>query len=188
MHMQTEQKELLVIKNFMKKKLLLLSLCVSFFLQANTQDLAIKRAEEDFINLLGQRLYSKLNLATLAISPFKKLYYYSYQIIENDSVKWFSYNNDDNLIDSIAKTAFVEAVDSITKRGTLKLLKNNAKTYIPLFIFYKIHYKEPFDDKVSIAPTEIVFGWGKDEKLEPETIYRITRPFIFKLPESKPYF
>lgn len=182
------QKGHLVINNIMKKLLLLVSLSVSLTLQANSQNLATKRAEESFINLLGQRLFSKLNTATLSNEPFKKLYYYSYQVFENDSICWFSYNDANKLIDSITKTAFVEAIDSIKKKGILMLLKNDAKTYIPLYVFYKTHYNDPYDDKVSIAPTDIVFSWGMDENLQPEPVYRITKPFIFRLPKSKPYY
>jgi hypothetical protein len=170
------------------KKLLLLNLGIIIFFNASTQNVEIRKAEESFINLLGQKLFSKLNNTTLSDIPYKKLYYYSYQVFDDDSIIWFSYNNEEKLIDSFAKNVFLETIDSIKKNGTLSLLRNNAKTYIPLYIFYKTHYKEPFDDKVSITPTEIVFGWGKDENMEPQAIYRISKPFIFKLPKSKPYF
>lgn len=172
----------------MKQLLLLMILSANLFLEAKSQDLTIKRAEESFINLLGQWLYSKLSNATLSDEPFKKLYYYSYQVFENDSTRWYSCNNSEKFIDSIAETAFVEAIDSMKKMGVLPLLRNEAKTYIPLYVFYKTHYRDPHDDKVSIAPSEIVFGWGKDEYLQPEAVYRITSPFIFKLPKSKPYY
>lgn len=174
--------------NKVMKKLVFVGFSVILSLHVHSQDTAIKRAEECFINILGQKLFSKLNTAILPDSPFKKIYYYSYQVFENDSVKWISYNYDSNLTDSIANAAFKEAVDSTRKKGLLELLKNDAKTFVPLYVFYKTHLKDPYDDKISIVPTETVFGWGLDEKLQPEPVYRITKPFIFKLPKSKPYY
>ncbi len=172
----------------MKKLFLFLSFTVCLCIVSKSQSKEVREAEANFLSYIGIRLLPKLNVTTLSDVPFKKLFYFSYQVVNKDSVNWISYNYRNHLIDSIVQTAFMGAVDSARKKGILLLLKNEERTYLPIYVFYKTPDKDMHDDSVPISPTESLFGWEINEKNEIQTVFRVTKPFIFQLPKSKPYY
>lgn len=172
----------------MKKTILLINFIICLSAQLMSQTIETGEAEANFTNIFGRSFSSKLNTVPLAKSPFKKLFYYSYKVVEKDSVTWQSYNDQNHLMDSIAHVSFMEAIDSMRNKGTICLLKNENTTYIPVFLFYKITDTGIFDDSVSISPMQLLFGWGFNEKNKPEAIYRISKPFILRLPKQENYF
>lgn len=171
----------------MKYSIIFLGLVCVLRFQSAAQGTTVKKAEESFVDFFGWSLFKNLGTVSLSEGSFRKLFYFSYQVVGIDSISWISHNYHNQLIDSIAYKAFTESVDSIKKTGIISLIRNEERTYIPVFIFYNNTSQNINNDSVSITPMDILFSWGKNENLNPEPIYRITNPFIFRLPKPNAY-
>ena len=186
------QKEHLVAKfiNFKKMKIvafIYFGLCL-IIASANGQSDMVNKAEQNFRKDFMKTLSDKLNNIPLGDKPFSKLIYYSYKIINEDSIKWSGFNYQNKLIDSIVYLAFNSVIDSFNKIGNIELLKNNSMTFIPVIILYKVYAANGmFTDKVSIGHMVDAFSWERSEFLDPEAVNRVYSPTIFRLPKSKKY-
>ena len=170
------------------KKILILIVLIGFNNFSKSQSIEVKNAEENLLHLFNRKLSLKLNTVEFSKKPFRRLYYYGYKLSESDSLIWNSYNDQNLIMDSLAKDCMRKSIDSISKLGNKRLIKNESITYIPVIIFYNnVTEKDFYNDSVSIGPMFDLFGFGKDENFNAEPIFRITKPLKIVLPKQKPY-
>lgn len=175
----------------MKKILLQLCLMIFAFTSLKAQGDDVKKEETQFRYFFIQEMSSALNNVSLGDMPIKKLLYYSYKIVNKDSIVWRSYNYKNAMIDSVANSAFKIVMDSVKRKGNINLLKNTDRTFIPIVLLYKAYSDNGMDtDMVSIGPMIDAFNWDNNDNGEwnTEPVHRVCAPFIFRLPKKKEYY